>query len=98
MEMVRLASYANTALMHRIFILEGIATCCMVPLLFFVLPDYPSTTKWLTGEEKEAIVSSRASSGNTDHTHFQKEYLVVTLKREFPFATPPHCLAMSCLD
>jgi len=62
---------------------KGIATCCLVPLLFFVLPNYPSTTKWLSAEEKDAIVASRAAQGNADHQqHFQKKYLVVTLKRE----------------
>ena len=57
----------------------------MVPLLFLVLPDYPSTTKWLTAEEKETIVASRAATGNVDHAHFRKDYLVATLTRKsFP--------------
>lgn len=64
LEMVS-ANTLQSSLTHRIFILEGIATCCMVSLLFFVLPDYPSTTKWLTVEEKEAIVASRAATGST---------------------------------
>lgn len=55
-----------------------------MPLLFLVLPNYPSTTKWLTATEKDAIIASRAAQGNTGHQqHFQREYLVVTLTREY---------------
>lgn len=60
-----------------------------MPLLFLVLPNYPSTTKWLTATEKDAIIASRAAQGNTGHQqHFQREYLVVTLKRECSSVAP----------
>lgn len=35
-----------------LFILEGIATVIVGTIAFFVLPDYPNTTKWLSEEEK----------------------------------------------
>lgn len=32
--------------------IEGIATCLAAVVAFFVLPDFPVTTKWLSEEEK----------------------------------------------
>lgn len=66
----------------RIFILEGLATVALVPVLYFVLPDYPSTTKWLTAKEKDAVIASRAQRGAADKAHFDIGYLKTALKRE----------------
>jgi hypothetical protein len=41
---------------------QGAATAVVAVAAFFVLPDYPSTTKWLNEEEK-ALAVSRVSSG-----------------------------------
>mgnify|MGYP002718718824 FL=1 len=64
-----------------IFILEGLATVALCPLLFFILPDYPSSAKWLTPVEKDTILASRALQGTEDKTHFRKDYLIAVLKR-----------------
>ncbi|KAH8900574.1 MFS general substrate transporter [Thozetella sp. PMI_491] len=36
-----------------LFILQGVVTFVIAIIGFFVLPDFPSTTKWLTPEERE---------------------------------------------
>ncbi|EDK40974.1 hypothetical protein PGUG_05072 [Meyerozyma guilliermondii ATCC 6260] len=39
-----------------LFIIEGAITVAIVPLAYFVLPDMPSNTKWLSQEEKDLIM------------------------------------------
>ena len=46
-----------------LFIVEGSATCVVALLAFFALPDYPSTTRWLTPRERQ-IASQRLFSDN----------------------------------
>lgn len=41
-----------------LFILEGIPSCLSSVLVFFFLPDYPETVKWL-GEEERKLARSR---------------------------------------
>ena len=41
-----------------IFILEGTLTCVVSFSFFFLLPDFPENSKWLTKEEK-AYVTAR---------------------------------------
>ncbi|KAI5240154.1 major facilitator superfamily transporter [Aureobasidium subglaciale] len=41
-----------------IFILEGLLTCVVSAAFFFVLPDFPEDSKWLT-EEERAFVTNR---------------------------------------
>lgn len=36
----------------RLFLISGITTVVCAAICVFVLPDYPSTTRWLTPEEK----------------------------------------------
>jgi MFS family permease len=40
-----------------LFILEGIPSCLSSILVFFLLPDYPETVKWLNSEEKKLATS-----------------------------------------
>jgi hypothetical protein len=47
----------------RLFIIEGIFTMCLAPIIFFLMPDSPEKAKWLSAEEKEFVYSVRASSG-----------------------------------
>lgn len=43
-------------MLSRLFIIEGAATIvCAIPA-FFLLPDYPATTKWLSEQEKALAV------------------------------------------
>ena len=41
-----------------IFILEGVLTCVVALLFFFLTPDFPEDAKWLT-EEERAYVKAR---------------------------------------
>lgn len=47
-----MAGVGNLHAWKWLFILEGLTTFCVGALSFFVLPDYPGTTRWLTAEEK----------------------------------------------
>src|SRR5271170_2714867 len=35
-----------------IFVLEGVLTCAVSFLCFFIIPDFPEDAKWLTDEER----------------------------------------------
>jgi len=54
-----------------LFILEGLPSLLSAPLVWFCLPDYPETSKWLTAEEKElarerlAVVGSKGDGKMT---------------------------------
>ncbi|PQE28384.1 Major facilitator superfamily domain general substrate transporter protein [Rutstroemia sp. NJR-2017a BBW] len=50
-----------------LFIIEGIPSCLSSILVFFLLPDYPETVKWLSTEEKELATSRLASEGSKGH-------------------------------
>ncbi|KAL6243467.1 hypothetical protein RBB50_009459 [Rhinocladiella similis] len=39
-----------------LFVIEGLITILSTTLLFFLLPDYPSTSKWLEPEEKQFAI------------------------------------------
>ena len=41
-----------------IFILEGVLTCVVSFLFFFIIPSFPEDAKWL-GEEERAYVKAR---------------------------------------
>lgn len=58
-----------------IFLLEGIATVCLSPLIFFFLPNDPDTVNFLTDEEREAVKSNRSAEGHGGHAHFEWKYL-----------------------
>ncbi|KAI1761666.1 major facilitator superfamily domain-containing protein [Hypoxylon sp. FL1150] len=47
-----MSSIGGLAGWRWLFILEGLATIIVGVAAFFLLPDYPATTKWLTEEEK----------------------------------------------
>jgi MFS family permease len=38
-----------------IFILEGILTCILASIWFFIIPDFPEDARWLTEEEREFV-------------------------------------------
>lgn len=38
-----------------VFIFEGLLTCLVSFALFFMLPDFPEESKWLTDEEREFL-------------------------------------------
>lgn len=50
-----------------LFIVEGAGTCLVSLVSFFFLPDFPSTTRWLTPEERKlaSLRLARDSLGDT---------------------------------
>lgn len=47
-----------------LFIIEGIPSCLSSILVFFYLPDYPETVKWLSKDEKDLAISRLATEGS----------------------------------
>ncbi|KAJ7127545.1 putative MFS transporter [Mycena crocata] len=51
-----------------LFILEGLPSCLSSILVFFLLPDYPETARWLTEEERKLAthrLRDQGSKGNS---------------------------------
>ncbi|ORY26990.1 major facilitator superfamily transporter [Naematelia encephala] len=51
-----LEGVGNTRGWKWLFIIEGLCTVCIASVAYFVLPNFPTTTKWLTDEEKRLAV------------------------------------------
>ena len=47
-----------------LFILEGLPSCLSSILVFFFLPDYPETSRWLSAEEKALAAERLRSQGS----------------------------------
>ncbi|KAM5531685.1 hypothetical protein V8D89_014674, partial [Ganoderma adspersum] len=39
-----------------LFLIEGAASCLLVPFIFFLYPDYPETVSWLSPEERKLAI------------------------------------------
>ncbi|KUJ15966.1 MFS transporter-like protein [Mollisia scopiformis] len=50
-----------------LFIIEGIPSCLSSILVFFFLPDWPETAKWLTTEEKALAAARLRVDGSHGH-------------------------------
>ncbi|KAL2064117.1 hypothetical protein VTL71DRAFT_4611 [Oculimacula yallundae] len=50
-----------------LFILEGIPSCLSSIFVYFFLPDYPETVKWLNSDEKALAASRLESEGSHGH-------------------------------
>jgi len=61
-----------------LFIIEGIPSCLSSVFVFFFLPDYPETAKWLTTDEK-ALATERL---RLEGSHGHGESLTWTQARE----------------
>ncbi|KAK6864821.1 transporter [Apiospora arundinis] len=64
-----MAGVGNLAAWRWLFILEGLATVVVGVAGYFIIPDYPGTTKWLSKEER-IVAQGRlaADAGNEDGT------------------------------
>jgi hypothetical protein len=78
-----LSSRTNKPL-HRLFYIEGSLTVAVAIAAFFVLPDFPSTTSWLTDEERrlaELRMAEDAGVGDEeDHSAGFTRGLVLAVK------------------
>jgi MFS family permease len=43
-----------------VFIIEGVITCLVAMVCFFIVPGFPEDAKWLSEEEREFILSKLA--------------------------------------
>lgn len=50
-----------------LFILEGLPSVLSSVFIFFLLPDYPETAKWLSTEEKELAAERLKHEGSKGH-------------------------------
>lgn len=54
-----------------VFIIEGLITCVVAIVWFFVLPDFPEEVKWLTEEEREFVRAKLAKDVGKSAHHIQ---------------------------
>lgn len=54
-----------------VFIIEGLITCVVAIVWFFVLPDFPEEVKWLTEEEREFVRVKLAKDVGRSAHHIQ---------------------------
>ncbi|KAJ5444321.1 uncharacterized protein N7458_008193 [Penicillium daleae] len=60
-----------------LFIIEGLVTVVVGTIAIFVLPDFPSTTKWLTLEEK-VVAQGRVAADAGSDTVLDEEKVPIT--------------------
>lgn len=80
-----------------LFIVEGAATCGISILAFFMLPDFPATTKWLSPRERQ-IATHRLSldclggtQNGEDVSHWQAAKMALTDWRTWAFTLTYMC-------
>lgn len=91
-----MAGVGNLTSWRWLFILEGLATIVLGVVAFFVLPDYPGTTKWLSEAEK-VVAQGRlaADAGSEDVLDEEK----VPIMRGIVWALRDYrCWLFACLQ
>ncbi|KAF4867738.1 Phthalate transporter [Colletotrichum siamense] len=68
-----MAGVGHLAAWRWLFILEGLATICVGVTAFFLLPDYPGTTKWLSEEEKVIAQGRLAADAGSEEVLSEDE-------------------------
>ncbi|OCF55072.1 hypothetical protein L486_07182 [Kwoniella mangroviensis CBS 10435] len=60
---------AGTRGWQWLFIIEGLATVVIACVAYFVLPNYPTTTKWLSDSERELAVARLGTGRDEEGEH-----------------------------
>lgn len=55
---------ASLSAWRWLFIIEGIPSCAASVLVYFILPDYPETSKWLSEQEKALAIDRLRDEGS----------------------------------
>jgi len=63
-----------------IFLIEGLGTIFFAAIAFWKLPDYPSTAKFLTNDEREHLVEALKRDNAGEPSHFERKFIWETLK------------------
>ncbi|KAA8905772.1 hypothetical protein TRICI_005229 [Trichomonascus ciferrii] len=64
-----------------LFLLEGLATLVVVPFAYFVLPDLPANTKWLSDQERDmAMWRLRREVGKDDWVSSEEDSTIAGFK------------------
>ncbi|KAF4951331.1 hypothetical protein FGADI_7529 [Fusarium gaditjirri] len=93
-----MAGVGHLAAWRWLFILEGLATVVIGVVAFFLLPDYPGTTSWLTEEEKVVAQGRLAVDAGSEEILGEEE---ITMKQAILSAVRDYrvwlfaCLQMS---
>lgn len=71
-----------------LFILEGVFTCVVAVIWFFLIPDFPEDVKWLTEEEREFIKAKLAKdvgkAGVDAKVTFKDVISIVSDRKSYP--------------
>jgi hypothetical protein len=70
---------ANVENWRLLFIIEGLFTVAVAVASFYILPDRPHNTKWLTPREREVAEWRMLNDGNRTHGHFNIRDLLKSL-------------------
>ncbi|WKT51797.1 hypothetical protein QSH57_002311 [Fusarium oxysporum f. sp. vasinfectum] len=93
-----MADVGHLAAWRWLFILEGLATIVIGVVAFFLLPDYPGTTSWLTEEERVVAQGRLAVDAGSEEILGEEE---ITMKQAILSAVRDYrvwlfsCLQMS---
>lgn len=62
---------------NRLFIIEGLGTVAAGIIAYFLLPDYPTNTKWLSAEERRLATTRLIIREDLDDKmHFRKAFML----------------------
>lgn len=65
-----------------LFLLEGLFSLVFSVLVYFLLPDYPGTAKWLTADQKELaavrLEGAEGSHGDSNHLTWKEAKATLT--------------------
>ncbi|KAF3402627.1 hypothetical protein DPV78_003741 [Talaromyces pinophilus] len=94
--------YRGLAAWRWLFIIEALMTVCVAVLAYFILPNFPHTTKWLSEEERAyaqwRIANDIGESSADDESNRGLLYaakLAVTDYRTWIFVVMQHCVLLS---
>lgn len=94
--------YRGLAAWRWLFIIEALMTVCVAVLAYFILPNFPHTTKWLSEEERAYAqwriandIGESSADDESDRGLLYAAKLAVTDYRTWIFVVMQHCVLLS---